>query len=42
MEEEEWVEDKSERAECGERTKNMIGGRRRIKTHVDKRNKIIG
>jgi hypothetical protein len=41
MEEENWVEDKSEGAEGGERTKkNMNGGRRRIKTHVSKRNKI--
>jgi len=42
MEKEVWVEDKSEEAEGGERTKNMNGWRRRIKTHVDKRNKITG
>ena len=44
MEKEEWVEDKSEEAEGRERTKkkNMNGVRRRIKTHVDKRNKITG
>jgi hypothetical protein len=36
------MEDKSEGAEGRERTKNMMGGRRRIKTHVEKRNKITG
>jgi hypothetical protein len=36
------VEDKCEEAEGGERTKNMMGGRRRIKTHVEKINKITG
>jgi hypothetical protein len=34
------VEDRNEGAEGEERTENMTGGRRRIKTHVDKRNKI--
>jgi hypothetical protein len=41
-EDEDLVKDEGEGGECVERIKKDNGERRRTKTHVDRRNKIIG